>query len=76
MVQFYANGERIEAFPCGPRKIELLREKLEKWQNWHRRAEEVRVKHLLPEIIQNDSATAGKAFPGRRNTILILSKTD
>jgi len=36
LVQFYAGGERVEAFPCGPRKIELLREKLEEWQNWHK----------------------------------------
>lgn len=36
MVQFYADGKRVEAFPCGPRKIELLREKLEKWQNWRK----------------------------------------
>lgn len=35
LVQFYAGGKRVEAFPCGPRKIELLREKLEKWQSWH-----------------------------------------
>lgn len=31
LVQIYADGKRVEAFPCGPRKIELLREKLEKW---------------------------------------------
>jgi len=31
LVQIYADGDRVEAFPCGPRKIELLREKLEKW---------------------------------------------
>jgi len=35
LVQFYAGGKRVETFPCGPRKIELLREKLEKWQNWY-----------------------------------------
>lgn len=37
LVQFYASGKRVEAFPCGPRKIELLREKLEKWQDWRSR---------------------------------------
>lgn len=37
LVQFYAGGKRVETFPCGPRKIELLREKLEKWQNWYAR---------------------------------------
>lgn len=36
LIHFYAAGKRVEAFPCGPRKIELLREKLE---NWHGYAE-------------------------------------
>ena len=31
LVQFYSGGARVESFPCGPRKIELLKEKLEKW---------------------------------------------
>ena len=60
MVQFYANGEQVEAFPCGPRKIELLREKLEKWQNWYR-TQEVAVGHPLPDSIQNGSV-AGEVF--------------
>ena len=51
LIQFYAGGTRVEAFPyatpcpcrsicpvrvfrCGPRKIELLREKLEKWHSF------------------------------------------
>ena len=33
LVQFYAGGKRVETFPCGPRKIELLREKLEETLN-------------------------------------------
>ena len=53
LVQFYANGEQVEAFPCGPRKIELLREKLEKWQNWYR-VREVVIEHPLPDSKQND----------------------
>jgi len=31
LVQFYDAGQRVESFPCGPRKIELLREKLDFW---------------------------------------------
>lgn len=34
LIHFYARGARVEAFPCGPRKIELLREKLEKWHGF------------------------------------------
>lgn len=34
LIHFYARGKRVEAFPCGPRKIELLREKLEQWHNF------------------------------------------
>jgi Ca2+-binding EF-hand superfamily protein len=52
-VQFYANGEQVEAFPCGPRKIELLREKLEKWQHWCR-TRGVVVEDPLPDSKQND----------------------
>ena len=70
MVQFYANGEQVEAFPCGPRKIELLREKLEKWKNWcHIR--EFEVKHPLPDTTQNDAAAA-EVFPERRKCSVIL----
>jgi len=36
LIHFYLGGQRVEAFPCGPRKIELLREKLEQW---HRKPE-------------------------------------
>ena len=73
LVQFYANGERVEAFPCGPRKIELLREKLEKWQNWHRRVEGG-VEHLLPETIQNESSTADKVLSLSEESFLTLFK--
>ena len=31
LIQFYDNGQRVESFPCGPRKVELLREKLDIW---------------------------------------------
>mmetsp|Transcript_11549 Transcript_11549/g.17229 ORF Transcript_11549/g.17229 Transcript_11549/m.17229 type:complete len:634 (-) Transcript_11549:243-2144(-) len=31
LIQFYHNAKRVESFPCGPRKIEVLREKLEIW---------------------------------------------
>ncbi|KAJ8601892.1 hypothetical protein CTAYLR_002658 [Chrysophaeum taylorii] len=39
LIHMYARGQRVEAFPCGPRKIELLREKLERWHHFADREE-------------------------------------
>ena len=64
LVQFYANGKRVEAFPCGPRKIELLREKLEKWHNWYHQK--------MVEIVEPEKAE--KVSLGRQDGVLVVGK--